>query len=319
MPKPSIKEFEVALQGNLCRCTGYRPIIEGFKTFLEDYEILQAGNNLSNNEGRVCGMGDKCCKVKKDENVKCSKTEAILFRKSEFLPYDPTQEPIFPPELKLNSSLDKQSLQFTHQDYHWFRPVTLQQLLSLKSKHKTAKLITGNTEIGVETNMRGFVYPVYIQTNKIPELTSISSMENGVKVGASVTLSELENSLKEQIKSISEYKTRIFKQILEMLHWFASKQIRNVAAIGGNIMTSSPISDFNPIFLAARVELEVASKARGIRRIVMDENFFTGYRRNVVAEDEVLVSILCKYVSNMYFNVFKYIENIFNLIYFKKA
>ena len=30
---------------------------------------------------------------------------------------------------------------------------------------------------------------------------------------------------------------RVFQQILEMLRWFAGKQIRNVAAIGGNIMT----------------------------------------------------------------------------------
>ena len=32
-----------------------------------------------------------------------------------------------------------------------------------------------------------------------------------------------------------------------MLHWFAGKQIRNAAAVGGNIMTGSPISDLNPV------------------------------------------------------------------------
>jgi xanthine dehydrogenase/oxidase len=35
-----------------------------------------------------------------------------------------------------------------------------------------------------------------------------------------------------------------------MLRWFAGKQIRNAAAVGGNIMTGSPISDLNPVTLS---------------------------------------------------------------------
>ena len=57
----------------------------------------------------------------------------------------------------------------------------------------------------------------------------------------------------------------------------AGKQIRNVAAVGGNIMTGSPISDLNPIFLAAGCRLRIGSVA-GDREISFDENFFTGYR-----------------------------------------
>jgi xanthine dehydrogenase iron-sulfur cluster and FAD-binding subunit A len=33
-------------------------------------------------------------------------------------------------------------------------------------------------------------------------------------------------------------------------------------AVGGNIMTSSPISDLNPIFSAARCQLELHSKGQ---------------------------------------------------------
>jgi len=56
-------------------------------------------------------------------------------------------------------------------------------------------------------------------------------------------------------------------------------------------MTGSPISDLNPIFMAASVKLNLCSLKHGNRTILMDHNFFTGYRRNVVLPEEVLVSI----------------------------
>uniref|UniRef100_A0A672JSG8 [2Fe-2S]-binding domain-containing protein n=1 Tax=Sinocyclocheilus grahami TaxID=75366 RepID=A0A672JSG8_SINGR len=32
-PQPTTEDIQETLGGNLCRCTGYRPIIDGFKTF----------------------------------------------------------------------------------------------------------------------------------------------------------------------------------------------------------------------------------------------------------------------------------------------
>ena len=67
----------------------------------------------------------------------------------------------------------------------------------------------------------------------------------------------MENACLQQIEALPQYKTRVLVEIVEMLRWFAGKQIRNVAAVGGNIMTGSPISDLNPIFMAARLDLVV--------------------------------------------------------------
>lgn len=238
--KPNLKDLEVAFQGNLCRCTGYRPIIEGYRTFTEEYKT-------------ECGMGDKCCKVNKNQ---CGvEIEDKLFEPSEFAPFDPTQEPIFPPELKLTAAYDQQTLMFKNdRDITWFRPTTLHQLLEFKNNYPKAKIVVGNTEVGVEVKFKHFDYTHLVNPTQIEELTSITVTEKGVNVGSAATLMELQTSLQQQIDARPEHETRLFRAIVEMLHWFAGKQIRNVASVGGNIMTGSPISDLNPIFTAAAIE-----------------------------------------------------------------
>jgi xanthine dehydrogenase/oxidase len=77
---------------------------------------------------------------------------------------------------------------------------------------------------------------------------------------------------------------------LNNLKWFAGRQIRSVGTLAGNIVNASPISDLNPVLLAAGATLTVASAQRGKRTIPI-EQFFLGYRRTALAPDEVLVSV----------------------------
>lgn len=311
--KPNMKDLEVAFQGNLCRCTGYRPIIEGYKTFTEEYEQMQRSA-----VNGTCGMGEKCCKNKKSltngttsngtesEAVNGSDSSSKLFDSSSFVPYDSTQEPIFPPELAVSDEYDRQFINIKGPKVTWYRPVTLEQLLDLKKTFPSAKIVNGNTEVGVEVKFKNFLYPVLIMPNQIKELTEVSVEHGKIKVGAAVTLSEMEKVLLQQIKTMPSEKTRIFEAITDMLHWFAGKQIRNTGTVGGNIMTGSPISDLNPIFMASSCELELISKENGRRTVTMDHNFWTGYRRNIVKEDEILLAIFIPFTEkNQFFKAYK--------------
>ncbi|XP_049867763.1 xanthine dehydrogenase [Pectinophora gossypiella] len=286
-------DMEVAFQGNLCRCTGYRAIIEGYKTFLEDWETNRVVNGASNgvqNGNGVCAMGKDCCKNKTDKEEDKSETEYI-FDRSSFLPYDPSQEPIFPPELKLTSIYDEQYLVYRGKKTTWYRPTSLNEILKLKAQHPEAKIVVGNTEVGVEVKFKHCVYPVIIMPNNVAEMNTIIENEKGLTVGAAVTLLEMENTFRQYMETLPQYKTRTLKTIVDMLYWFAGKQIRSVAALGGNIMTGSPISDLNPILMSLKVQLNLLSEKGGHRSVLMDETFFTGYRRNVVQPDEILLSI----------------------------
>ncbi len=66
------------------------------------------------------------------------------------------------------------------------------EVLSLKQTFHTAKIIVGNTEVGVETKFKGMHYPVMIATTHVPELNAIEELESGVLIGASVTLTTIE-------------------------------------------------------------------------------------------------------------------------------
>ncbi|XP_014214853.1 xanthine dehydrogenase-like [Copidosoma floridanum] len=298
--KPKMNDMDVAFQGNLCRCTGYRPIIEGLKTFTSEWEATQSLTSEDHEEEKVCALGSACCK----RAFTSEPTE--LFHSKEFVPYDSTQEPIFPPQLQLSSKLDEEYLIIRGKETTWFRPTSLKQLLVLKNQYPNARIVVGNTEVGVEVKVKRLMYPVLVQPIQIDALKVIEETNDGMKIGASVTLAEMESALTYQINTKHESKTRIFQSIKNMLHWFASKQVRNVASVGGNIMTGSPISDLNPIFMVAGVQLTVCSINRGYRAIRMDDKFFVGYRRNIISSDEVLVSIEIPFsVSNQYFVSYK--------------
>ncbi|XP_041043265.1 xanthine dehydrogenase/oxidase [Carcharodon carcharias] len=265
--EPTMEEIEDTLQGNLCRCTGYRAILEGFSTF--------------------------------------AKLSPRLFEPSEFKPLDPTQEPIFPPELLLLHESQQQTLFFKGEHVTWIQPTTLKELLTLKSKYPEAKLVVGNTEVGIEMKMKNMLYPVILAPAHIPQLNMSQRTETGILFGAACTLTYIGTFLKQAVDELPSYRTEVFQAVLEQLRWFAGQQIRNVAAIGGNIMTASPISDLNPVFMASGCLLTLASE--GSTRVVrMDGGFFTGYRKTVLKPQEILLSIEIPYTKKgEYFSAFK--------------
>lgn len=72
--------------------------------------------------------------------------------------------------------------------------------------------------------------------------------------------------------------------------WFAGNQIRNVSALGGNIVTGSPISDLNPVWMASNATFTVASAERGCRDVPAS-HFFLGYRTVDMKPDEILLKV----------------------------
>ncbi|XP_041638284.1 xanthine dehydrogenase/oxidase-like [Cheilinus undulatus] len=293
-PKPRMADVEEAFHGNLCRCTGYRPILEGYKTFTV--------------EGGCCGGRGRengCCMTNGNAAEKTSKEDSdeatSLFNPADFTPFDPTQEVIFPPELmSLIKNHRPGSLCFRGDRTVWLQPDSLEELVRLKWEHPDARVVVGNTEVGIEVKFKNMVYPVILAPAFIPDLNQVTHTDHGIVFGAACTLSLIGSVMKQAVQTLPPHQTEVFHAILEQLRWFAGLQIRNVAAVGGNIMTASPISDLNPVFMAAGCKLTLMDKD-GVRVVRMDDGFFTGYRKTILRPQEILVSIEIPYSQKSQF------------------
>ena len=296
-PKPSEAEVDEALQGNLCRCTGYRPILEAY------YSFTESGTAKISEE---CGMGENCCK-KMNGKTDCSARKEInkLTTFEDCKDYDPSQELIFPPELKL-SKLHSKSFMIKNQEHSWFQPKSLLGLLHLKKKFPHGRLISGNSELAVELKFRFIDVSIMINPKQIPELRTFEIQEDGVYLGMGLSLTEMKDILNDVIKSHPREKTRIFRSICSMLHYFAGKHVRNMASVAGNIATASPISDLNPIWMTSGAKIHLSSIINGKRILPIDENFFVGYRRTLIHPEEVLVGITVPFSKeNQFFRAYK--------------
>lgn len=297
-PKATMKDIEENFDGNLCRCTGYRPILDAAKTFGQDCPPS------------ACGMGSACCRVKKDENGKKEDKEEKKPEKEDKKKEeeerdgasDAFAEPIFPPALM---KYKPAYLRLVGDRVTWLRPLSLPSLLQLKQEHPQAKLVVGNTEIGIEVKFKNAIYPVIITPTHIPELCGINVTDNGVEVGASVTINDMRATLANIVKERKPYETRGIRAMLAQIKLFAGNQIRNSACLAGNIVTASPISDLNPVWVALGAVLTVSSAKDGIRKVPMDK-FFIKYRVVDLKPEEVVISLHIPFTKeNEYVEAYK--------------
>lgn len=230
VPNPTRQQVEDAIAGNLCRCTGYKPIVE-------------AGA---------------------DETVNANLDQFTQQEED---------------TLRLLSRISPHSVTIQTATHTYFRPETLQEALSLREQHPDALLIGGATDVALRVTKKHEHLPKILDLSGIGELRTVEKRGESLIIGAQLSLNEVMEAVQHSHPAL-----------YEILSVFGSRQIRNLATLGGNIGMASPIGDTLPVLMAYRAQVVVQSNS-GRREIPLEE-FITGYRKTALAINEIITHIM---------------------------
>ncbi|MGE8408919.1 MAG: xanthine dehydrogenase small subunit [Pseudomonas sp.] len=229
--EPDLHKAHEALAGNLCRCTGYRPILEAAEQV--------------------------CCKAQPDQ-FDTSQAQTIARLKA-----------IAPTETGELNSGDKRCLV----------PLTVADLADLYGSHPEARLLAGGTDLALEVTQFHRTLPVMIYVGNVAELKRIEHFDDRIEIGAATPLTDCYEALNAEYPDFGE-----------LLHRFASLQIRNQGTLGGNIGNASPIGDSPPLLIALGAQI-VLRKGDSTRTLKL-EDYFIDYRVTARQESEFIERII---------------------------
>jgi xanthine dehydrogenase small subunit len=218
-----------ALSGNLCRCTGYRPILDAAQAM-------------------------------------------------QTLPPVPINET----ELLLNLELLTHTPRGLEADSAYISPPNLTELLAARQRYPEAQLVAGCTDVGLWVTKMHQQFERVLDLTRVAELRRVEDYPHHIAIGAAVTLTDAFAALVADRPHLAEFANR-----------FAGLPVRNSGTLGGNVANGSPIGDSMPLLIAlgTSVVLMRQSGATMAHRELALEDLYTGYRKNVMAADEVLAWI----------------------------
>jgi xanthine dehydrogenase small subunit len=214
---------QTELSGNLCRCTGYRPILEA----------AQQMASLPT--------------VRLDH-------PAITRQLAQIQPPTPDV------------------------DSAYQMPSTLVELLTARASQPKAQLVAGCTDVGLWVNKLHKQFDTVIDVSRVAEIRRIEQHAGSLVIGAAATLQDAFTALLQSWPELKNFAAR-----------FAGLPVRNSGTLGGNVANGSPIGDSMPLLIALKSRIVLAS-VRGEREMPL-EDFYTGYRQNLLAADEVLAFV----------------------------
>lgn len=154
-------------------------------------------------------------------------------------------------------------------------------LLAKHSISSKVRVIAGGTDLLADLKFSSHSPNVVVDISRAQELKSIVVTDNGLRIGALVTHSQIMRSTVVQ---------EMFPALVDAAHTIGAVQTRNLGTLGGNLVTAVPSMDSGPTLMA--LEAIVSIEGTAGRREVPLTDFFLGPRKTVLKADEILAEII---------------------------
>jgi xanthine dehydrogenase small subunit len=166
-----------------------------------------------------------------------------------------------------------------------------QEVINKLSGKGTIKVISGGTDLYVVGNLRRTYFKNYLDISFIPGMKEIKYQGDYLVIGASTPLEEIRtNSLVNQhLPCLAHVASKM-----------ASKQIRNIASIGGNVGNASPVGDCATALIGLNARLILFGN-EGERQVSIDQ-FYKGYKETVLKKHEFIKEIIIPLHITGYYN-----------------
>lgn len=197
-PECRQQDVEDSFGGNLCRCTGYRPILHGVRTLAADYDP-------SADTTTPCEIDDSFPVRLRDDRVEVD------------VP-----------------ALRQRSLHFTSRGRNWFRPANLAEAVRLHERLRPqgVRWVAGNTATGIVADAT----PNLIDVSLLPELFTLRELDGAIEVGAAVPIQHLLDFVDRVIARRPESETSGLRELRRHGKLIAGVQVRSAGSVAGNIM-----------------------------------------------------------------------------------
>jgi xanthine dehydrogenase small subunit len=159
-----------------------------------------------------------------------------------------------------------------------FSPIEMGPAIKFLTANPTAKIVAGGTDVGVQLNKRTIAPDLFLDLNRVTELTGVELDDDEIVCGARAAWVDLEAICRERAPEFGD-----------IIAIFGSPQIRHVGTIGGNIVNASPIADSLPFLFVMEAELEIGGP-KGSRTINIHD-FYHGYRKTDLKPGELLTRV----------------------------
>lgn len=161
-------------------------------------------------------------------------------------------------------------------------PESLEGLIeALSTANDNTYLLGGGTDLMIKLRKHRIYSGTIINLTEIKELNFIKKEEDGIKIGAITTFTEIASHslVKQYANCLAEAAAKV-----------GSTQIRNVATIAGNIANAAPCADTVTALMALSAKLKIVNGKGEMKEKSLDE-VVIGSERNTLEKDEAIVEI----------------------------